>query len=753
MSIFKSGRPALLTLLLLAPFAGAVAARPLSAQEPPGRIAVERFRDSLLTVNDTASLLDLERRMIDIARVNRDSTLLHLKLGFLALRIADLGVQGHYEDAASEFTWATELEPDWPYGWYGLGLAETGVGAPEISFIAGLHQMFGKDHLTRAAMAFARAAQVDPSFVYGLVELANTALRQRVNVKLELALDALRLASGTQAARDPDFLLVWGQVEREIGSPDSAIVAFTRYLERGGIRSLGLLELARAKFVDGSLEGVKPYFEGATIDDSATVAEYRHDIALIATDSAVEAFDRTSGRDRAEFLRRFWTDKASRELRTPAERIQEHYRRIQYAKRNFALVSVARHYDIIERYRSGSTDFDDRGIIYIRHGQPDARATLTGRNLEANETWRFNRADGNLVFHFVAREDVQDYKLVESVTDLLGFADAVRLRSGFGDTLQRTTWGDLLLSREHIAPIYGRLQTAGLSSVNLQSQERRLGQRSIEIGTTTDSYELDYEEELHPRMNVVALGGGGTDNQLFVTYAIPGNELHPVPTAQGNVYPIRVRVAFQDEQGRTVATMDTTSYFLLEGSIPTGEHLVGKAILPIPAGHFSYTVAIQEGESLGVVFPTDSIRVQRLDGTEFAVSDLVLGWRNANLSWVAPGGDTVFFNPTNAYRDGSKMELYYEVYGLERGARYRTEVVVVSEDGGGLFGLFGNSKPIKLSFQDEANGPVTRVRRSIALEKLDPGEYELEIVITGPNGQEESRTRPFTVTEGRNSPD
>ncbi|MGH7658949.1 MAG: GWxTD domain-containing protein, partial [Gemmatimonadales bacterium] len=422
-------------------------------------------------------------------------------------------------------------------------------------------------------------------------------------------------------------------------------------------------------------QGVEPYFEGATINDTSTVAEYRHDIALIADDSVVQAFDRTSGADRAAFLRQFWTDRASRELRTPAERIREHYRRIQYAKRNFGLVSLARHYDIIERYRSGSTDFDDRGIIYIRHGEPDARATLTGRDLEANETWRFNRADGNLVFHFVAREDVQDYKLVESVTDLLGFAESVRMRSDISSTTQRAAWDDLLLSREHIAPIYGRLQTAGLSSVTLQSQERRLGQRSIEIGTTTDSYELDYQEELHPQMNVIALGGGGDSNRIFVTYAIPGAELHPVPTEQGNVYPIRVRVAFQNQRGHTVATMDTTSYFLLQGAIPPGEHLVGKVMLPVPAGYFGYTMALQEGENLGVVFPTDSIRVQRLNGTEFAVSDLALGWRNANLRWVSTTGDTVFFNPTNAYRDGSEMELYYEVYGLERGEKYRTELV------------------------------------------------------------------------------
>ena len=736
--LFRSIFLFMTALALLAPRSG-------HAQAPVERASLELFRDSIGALRDTTALLGLEKRLISVARVDRDSVMLHLKLGFLALRVGDLGGQSHYEDAASEFTWATELKPDWPYGWYGLGLAETGVGEPQISFIAGLQQMFGKDHLTRAAMAFARAATVDPSFVKGLVELSNTALRQRVNIKLELALDALRLASGTKAADDPSFQLVRGQVEREIGDPDSAIVAFHRYLEVGGTRSLGLLELARSEFVKGNLTGVKPYYDGAAIDDTATVAEYRHDISLIAADSMLRRFDATAGAERAAFLRTFWSDRAWRQLRTPDERLREHYRRIHYAKRNFALVSPNRHYDIIERYRSGSTDFDDRGIIYIRHGEPDARATLTGHDLEANETWRFDRADGNLVFHFVAREDVQDYKLVESVQDLLGFAESVRLRSDQEGVTRRGVYDDLLQSRERIAPIYSRLQAAGLTSVNLQGEERRLGQRSIEIGTTTDSYELDYDVALPLRSNVIALGGGEEANRVFVTYAIPGTELVPVRTAQGNVYPIRVRVAFQDRSGHTVSTLDTTSYFLNQGTIPPGEHLVGKVMLPVPPGRLTYRLALQEGDGRGVVFATDSLTVAPLNGTTFAVSDLVLGWRSANLRWVSSRGDTVFFNPTNTYRPGTEMEVYYEVYGLPSGTEYRTQLVVEKQGSGGLFGLFGKSKPISLSFTDRADGAATEVRRSIALDKLKPGRYELQLIITSPDGQKETRKRPFTV--------
>ena len=167
----------------------------LSAQAPDERADLERFRDSLAATSDTAGLLVLERRMIDLAKADRSNALVHLKLGFLSLRLGELGGQAHYDDAASEFQWAIDLQPTWPYAWYGMGLAEYGVGDSQISFVTGLKTMLGKDALTRSAMAFAKSAEVDPAFVRGLVELSNTALRQRVNIKLGVALDALRRAA------------------------------------------------------------------------------------------------------------------------------------------------------------------------------------------------------------------------------------------------------------------------------------------------------------------------------------------------------------------------------------------------------------------------------------------------------------------------------------------------------------------------------------------------------------------------------
>ena len=139
-------------------------------------------------------------------------------------------------------------------------------------------------------------------------------------------------------------------------------------------------------------------------------------------------------------------------------------------------------------------DFDDRGVIYIRHGEPTSRATYAAPGLEPNESWRYTRPEGDLLFHFVAREDVQDFKLVESLFDVLGFSEQVALREDRAG--QNPMAEQLMLSREQLSPIYTRLQAAGqIGSGQYQAEERQIGQNSIALGTRTDSYQLRFARE------------------------------------------------------------------------------------------------------------------------------------------------------------------------------------------------------------------------------------------------------------------
>ena len=721
--------------------------RAVSAQSAAQRVEIATFRDSLNGVRDTFALKHLEKRLINVAKVQRDSAMIHLRLGFLSLRMGDLGGHSHYDDAGSEFEWAGRNEPRWPLPWLGLGLAELGVGDSQVAVVQGMQTMLGRDALTRSANAFAKSAEVDPAFTAGLVELSNTALKQRINTRLDVALAALRRTVHTAAARQPAVLLARGRVEREVGSPDSSLAALEALYALDRNNPVTLIELAKTRFLMGRGEATESWYRGLQQADSTALALYRVDLATLMPDSTLKAFDAARGDARVALVRRFWELRDRDELHSSGERLREHYRRLDFVRRNFRLVSANRQFDIAERYRSNQTEYDDRGIIYLRHGRPDERAAFTAPGIEPNESWNYQRVEGDLIFHFVARQDVQDYRLVESVLDILGFATAVAMRNG--DSLHASPTADALIrSREGMNPIYSRLLGAGRGgSAQVVTEERAIGRHSIATGTHSDSWPLRYGSKLGARLDLLAVGADSAGPQLQIAYAIPGLRLTPIPMQQGVAYVVRLRASVIALDGSTVAVLDTTRRFIARSPVPAQQHLLGRQALRVPPGTFTVRLAL-ESDLSGLITTRDTVRVASPLGPDLGLSDLALGTKGVNLPWRTARGDTAWVNPLRTFPRKEPLQLYFEVSGLAPGTRYRVEMAVTKPKGRSIFSkLFGGGgAAIKLGFEEQ-QGPagVNAVQREVSLEKLNAGSYRLDVTVTTPSGAKAVRQRTFTV--------
>ena len=753
---------ALLALLTLA----AAAATRLLAQSPADRAGLEALRDSLSAVTDSAGLGRLEASTIVIARQRREDPLVHLRLGFIAYRLGEVTAKSHYDDAAGEFEWAAELRPDWPYPWYGLGLAELALGESSVLAIENLRQMLGKDYLSKAARAFARATEVDPSFAFAVVDLANTALTQRIKPRLDVALSAVRLAAASPAGRHADVQLVRGRVEREAGEADSAIAGFRAFLAVGGDSGVGLLELARTfYFARHSTDAWTAYFAGARAATSAgALTLYRTDLSWIADSIDLAAFDALADPPaRAHWLEAFWSSRDVVEARDVGERLAEHYRRWFYARRSFRLVSRHRHYDITEVYHAKQVEFDDRGVIYLRHGEPDRRARFAcadaelpnGEGCAPNESWLYRREateGGDLIFHFAARGDVQDYKLIESLVDALGFRSGVQA-GAYSDPRV----SELYATRDEFGSLYGRVGHSLNAPGSALAEDRAHGRRSIAVGTTTDSYAQRFDEALDVVASEFIVGagtdGGSAGQVLHVVFAVPGDRLTPESAGEGRglLYPLHFRVVVADSADRVVARLDTLRVFGAREALRRPSYLTGRLALPVPAGRYRYRLLVMTPDgTAGDLVRQDTLDVRPLTGAAFAVSDVVLGRDGSGLVWVT-SGDTVRLNPLSRFPEGSAAELYYEVYGLPRGASYHTVVRLEREGRRSLLGaigsLFGGGRaPVLLEFDAAAEGPVTRVHRGVALRDVGKGTYRLTVVISDPaSGVSATRTRRFQV--------
>jgi GWxTD domain-containing protein len=701
---------------------------PLAGQMPVQRSDFERFRDSLVSTTDTMAL----RAMLQGLRRSAP-----LRAGLIGLRLGELDADRNFREALAGFKRAARLDPRRPEPWYGLGLAEAARSQAEMSDRLRLGSRVGLGTLERAARNYAQALDSDIRFVPAALALAQVELSLLDTARLAVARDALRRVAGAVAPRSPELMLAWGRVERAAGSLDSAAVAFERYLATGPDRALGLLELARTRLALGRADGEAPYYEGAGLDDPKATLGYRADLELMAPDSVLQEFDRLKGQARAAYLHRFWTERDHIELRAEGERLREHYRRVQFARAHFPLTISRRFYGRQDAYRSGNTEVDDRGVIYIRQGEPATRLRPFVFGVMPNESWRYVRAEGDLLFHFSAGYDpnaggdLYDYRLVQSVLDLRGAADAPR--------------DQLILSRQSLSPLYSRMLNWGrYGAANASARERNIGVTSIVVGTTTDSYELQFAHRLGAVADLVAVGqsAGGSLAHFVFGIAAPGTSAHR--RGDGVEYPVRVRLAVLDRYDRAVAHLDTLVVIQLRRRLTSKEYLVGRAELTLPPGRWSYRAALEQGESAGVVLPRDSVRVSSTDGTFLGLSDIALGTPGRAVSWVTDAADTVLLAPSALFRKGAEVEIYYEVSGA-KALEYRHEIAVLRP---GAQEMDPRSRPlVSLSFDEAAHEGVIRSRRTVRLERLKPGSYIVEVRVTAPDGTSQVRRRTIRLID------
>lgn len=723
------------------------AAETARAQGTEQRAGLERMRDSLAQQSDSTALLAREQQLIARARLHRDSTLLHVELGFMAHWLGEItGVTRHYDDAASEFEWASELAPEWPYPWYGLGLAELSLGEHQVIALENLRQVLGQDYLSKAARALARATRADPTFALAVIDLAHTAMRQRVGARLDVARDALREAAATAAGSVPALQLARGRVERESGEGDSALAAFQRYLTVGGDSGVGLFEIARSHFyLRRTPEAIATYYAAADRPLSPDArALFRADLAWITTPAELAAFDSLdAGGAGRRWLERFWARRDADDGRRPGDRIAEHYRRYFYALRHYHLVSRHRHYDITERFRSEQDELDDRGVIYLRHGEPDRRATYSSPAVEPNESWQYLGGGASLVFHFVARDDVDDFKLVESLADAYGARVAITAAASGNASLT----AGLFESRSAMDPLYQRLGGPG-SYANRGSElarARSRGREAIHVGTTTDNYALRFARPLAPAVRDLVVGGRDGGATLLVPFALAGSALTAERRGESVVYPLAIRLAARGENG-DVVVRDTVRAFGAPRSLDAREQLNGLATLDLPPGRYHVRMVVsQPNADAGSVIALDSLVVPALGTGAFALSDVLVGRRGEGVSWLA-GADTIPLSATMTYPEGSSLEVYYEIHGIQTGERYRSRIEIARDGRGGFLGLFGGRRiPVSLAFEGAADGVPTRVRQTVNLGSLDPGKYRLSVSVENVSG-DARHARPVSLT-------
>lgn len=749
----------------------------LVAQTPHDRLALSAFRDSLQSISTAAPLLQ-QRELLRADVRNGVGDLALMRLGLVWLRLAEVTDDGDgYGAAASAFEEVVERQADWPLAWDGVAEAAYGELRSQPGGITHILEMFGADPNARVARQFVRGAEVDPAHVAGLRDLALRAEPSEDQTLREIGLTALRRAGSLPAATDPQIRLARARLERDAGFLDSASAQLEALVDAQPDNASAQLELARVRFIMGHRDGLGPWYRGLAAADSAVYLAYRRDLAWVLADSVLTHLDSISPGERPAAARRQWQRQDPDGLPVIGDRLRDHYRRLEFSRQFYRRRAGGRRADPLD----WSGPLDARGEIYVRHGPPAHRASL-GRHggpfvdaslgivgAPPNESWRYGPPDERaLLFHFLVREKGGDFTLAESALDILGFTNQYRMFRAedvpegvdtdslpppiqtYGAELVSMVARELFASRLGTHPIYRQLIDAGKDGATvLQHSERIIGQTSR---NATPTWSLRYELPLDAEVTVLAVDQEAGESQLQVAFAIAGSSLLPIRTARGVGYRVRMRAAVRDADGAVVASVDTTRGFLTRTVLRPQDHLLGRLPLTVPPGRHTVRVAL-EADGLGLITPRQTVDIPPPDGSQLALSDLVMGTRTVALPWVTSSRDTAWLNPLRRFSLQAPLELYFEALGIPAGAEYRVDVGFIRVSGRSEITREaervverGGSLDLTIGFDQRHTGGVAGIAREVSLSRLRPGEYVIEVTLRTRDGARTVRRQPLLIT-------
>jgi GWxTD domain-containing protein len=603
--------------------------------------------------------------------------------------------------------------------------------------------VLARDAWSRATQAFARAAALEPAFAVRLESLARQAIHERAPEKAEIVREALRRAAQEgRGSRLPRLVLALGRVQRETGD-SGALASFQSYLDSGDDRALGMVELGRTRLLLGDRAGAAMYLQAAQEDDPIATAEIRADLQPIATDAELATFDLRRGQARAELVRRFWGNRDRLELREEGDRLAEHFRRLAIARRDFLFTNT-----------DGIEQMDDRGRVFIRHGEPDDRVSFTQAGVEPNESWHYRRGGRDIILHFAARQTPGDYRLVESVLDVSDARGYIAAGSASRSAPVTSSGSEQLIrSRAALNSIYQQLPGGRPAQVaDFLARERELGREGIRVGTLSDSYTLRFPLELNAWGSVVVAGGSGAEPALQVLFAIPGYAIEPATGTAGVVYPVRVRFVALDSIGAVAASIDTVLRLEPGDRIAANRTLTGRVAVPVRPGRLIAQAAVQYGDRAGSAFGVDSLVVPSPGGDVLALGDLLIGSERGRLSVPLGDGQMIPLAPGGVASRSGSAELAVEVFGLGAGGTATLHVYaaplrdVEGEPGGpDRWRPFpGMPNDIRVT-RGLGQGPIVRSRVALPLRKLKPGSWSVAVVVTDGAGRTARREGQLTV--------
>ncbi len=531
-----------------------------------------------------------------------------------------------------------------------------------------------------------------------------------------------------------------GETYRRNGNLDSAEVLLREWLASAPAISLipAYLSLARLGFQREQPQAAESFFWQAVdgIRNQVDAELLFDEVKYIVTEAELQEFRRlASPKEYTAFFRRQWISRDP----TPADgfniRLAEHYRRLLYAEKHY----------IYDRFHSWFNNpdklgylkypptyylndrFNDRGLIYIRHGEPEDRVVTVAPSVPPNDSWLYGKTKdrAEMVFHFVVDENASanNWRVAPFLPHPQFLEDRVQWDSKYFRLLR----GD------------------PLESLSLTEEIAKKSADAVEVGFRTDRHTWGKEVKPLDFASYAAFfkaPEGNTALEVYYSLPVPSNKELVKMSDTTALY----------EHGLTLHDLQWKEIQRQDGRIPKGktagigkeQHFVGQYRLFVKPDSYHVAFFVRQPATQKLEGWKQDFRLPNFLENELAMSSIVLASAiepaSGNGSFVK-NGLRLAPNPSRRFDQQKPVYVYFEIYHLTPDAEGKASFVIEytallrKEEKSGarkLFALFGgNAKPATtLAVERQADTTTSVEHLALNLGETGKGEFRLSIKVT-----------------------
>lgn len=548
-----------------------------------------------------------------------------------------------------------------------------------------------------------------------------------------------------------------GELERRRGNWQQSDSIFQSLLSHQNLvipKIPVFLSLARLRIQQGQENQGGRYLLAAfdSLTSMADCALLFEDMQYAFSDNDLENYEKVSTVEgKRKFLDVFWLRRDPLPASDTNVRLIEHYRRLIYAEENYRYDGFRLefnnpdklHYLKFPKIFSLNIKFNDKGLIYIRHGKPDENAITMGQSINQNETWVYY-ADGihqKLMFHFFI--------------DNNAFGNNWRL----GAELSR----EMLESRLTLDPIFQHMYMAEpLEQLRYESELAQKSRDDVAIGLNSERH--SWSEKIIPvdfSYSIAAFRGDDNITHYDASLALTTDKLWPSAKEFNQDHQVSIGFAVFDTQWKSIykENLDVTSRAVKDMADTLGFYCdqISFESTSSPMYISMFVKVPQEKKLGGYRFNYQGRKFAR---TGIQMSDIVLSHKivpQQHDGSFSKKGLTVIPNPLAVFSKESPLYVYFELYNLpvvggkpvDFSLQYRLKLLrkyqanILSK----LAGIFSKEREETSNLvQRFAEQEMSVEYLALNLNKKAPGRYQLQVIANLPgSGQSGSAATEFDL--------